>query len=87
MIIPVDALFRAQRSVWTLRMYCEECGLFDEGIWRGQDFDMWVRLAHRGARFAYTSDALVVRRIHGASLSGDRMTELERILEEIRPKH
>lgn len=30
MIIPVDALFRAQRSAWTLRMYCEECGLFDD---------------------------------------------------------
>ena len=30
MIIPVDALFRAQRSAWALRMYCEECGLFDD---------------------------------------------------------
>ena len=30
MIIPVDALFRAQREAWLLRMYCEECGLFDD---------------------------------------------------------
>jgi len=29
-IIPVDALFRAQREAWALRMYCEECGLFDD---------------------------------------------------------
>lgn len=81
--VTVEALIRQRCTVLTSsvlvrRSALMECGLFDEEIWRGQDFDMWVRLAHRGARFAYTSDALVVRRIHGATLSGDRMTELER---------
>lgn len=65
-------------SVLVRRSALVECGLFDEELWRGQDFDMWVRLAHRGARFEYTSAPLVVRRLHGANLSGDRMTELER---------
>lgn len=30
MIVPVDALFRAQRESLGLRMYCEECVLFDD---------------------------------------------------------
>ena len=30
MIIPVNALFRVQREDWALRMYCEQCGLFDD---------------------------------------------------------
>lgn len=53
-------------------------GLFDEALRRGQDFDMWVRLAAAGARFSYTTEPLVYRRIHTMNLSGDRLTELER---------
>jgi glycosyltransferase involved in cell wall biosynthesis len=64
-------------------------GLFDESLRRGQDFDMWVRLAAAGARFGYTTEALVCRRIHTMNLSGDRITELERaaaVLEKLRSK-
>ncbi len=64
-------------------------GLFDESLRRGQDFDMWIRLAAAGARFGYTTDPLVYRRIHGMNLSGDRLTELERaaaVLEKLRAK-
>lgn len=64
-------------------------GLFDESLRRGQDFDMWVRLAAAGARFGYTTEPLVYRRIHTMNLSGDRLTELERaasVLEGLRAK-
>lgn len=81
--VTVEALVRQRCTVLTSSVLVRRsaliaCGLFDETLWRGQDFDMWVRLAHRGASFAYTSDPLVVRRFHGANLSGDRLTELER---------
>src|SRR4030095_11943965 len=46
--------------------------LFDESLRRGQDFDMGVRLAAAGARFSYTTEPLVCRRIHAMNLSGDR---------------
>ena len=65
-------------SVVVSRAALLEAGLFDESLRRGQDFDMWVRLAAAGGRFAYSTDPLVLRRIHGMNLSGDRLTELER---------
>ncbi|MBX7195974.1 MAG: hypothetical protein K1X94_28220 [Sandaracinaceae bacterium] len=30
MIVPVDALFRAEREAFDLRMSCEDCALFDD---------------------------------------------------------
>jgi glycosyltransferase involved in cell wall biosynthesis len=65
-------------SVVVERAVLVAAGLFDETLRRGQDFDMWVRLAAAGARFSYTTDPLVYRRIHTMNLSGDRLTELER---------
>jgi hypothetical protein len=29
-ILPADALFRAQRDALGLRLYCEDCALFDD---------------------------------------------------------
>ncbi len=65
-------------SVVVKRHALVAAGLFDESLRRGQDFDMWVRLAAAGARFGYTTEPLVSRRIHTMNLSGDRITELER---------
>jgi glycosyltransferase involved in cell wall biosynthesis len=76
-------------SVLVKREALVAAGLFDESLRRGQDFDMWVRLAAAGARFGYTTQPLVSRRIHGMNLSGDRLTELERaasVLERLRAK-
>jgi glycosyltransferase involved in cell wall biosynthesis len=61
-----------------------DVGLFDERIKRGHDFDLWVRLAHRGARLAYQRKVLLTRHIHLDSLSGDAMTECERALSGFR---
>jgi glycosyltransferase involved in cell wall biosynthesis len=59
-------------------------GLFNETIRRGHDFDLWVRLACRGARLAYQRKVLMIRRIHDHNLSGDALDECERALTGLR---
>src|SRR5215469_8997402 len=48
-------------------------GLFDETFRRCEDFEMWLRLAFRGAHMAYHSDADVFHRASEGSLSADRL--------------
>jgi glycosyltransferase involved in cell wall biosynthesis len=55
-------------------------GGFDQTIRRGQDFDLWLRMAHHGSHLAYTSPVLVLRRIHEENLSGTLVNEQERPL-------
>ncbi|HEY5884628.1 MAG TPA: glycosyltransferase [Pyrinomonadaceae bacterium] len=55
-------------------------GLFDESLRRGQDFDLWLRLAKSGFRFAYQSDVLAHHRIVESGLSGGTISQLERTL-------
>ena len=59
-------------------------GLFDVSLRRGQDFDLWLRLAEQGARFVYSTRVLGLRRIHDANLSGTSVTEVERPLAVLR---
>ena len=76
-------------SVLVRKQVLLEVGLFDEALRRGQDFDMWVRLAAAGVRFAYTTAPLVERRLHDHNLSGNRIHELERarsVLVKLRTK-
>ena len=65
-------------GVMTKRTAVASAGLFDPAIRRGQDFDLWLRLAHAGYRLAYQREPLVTRQIHADSLSGDAVAELER---------
>lgn len=53
-------------------------GLFDETLRNAQDFELWARLAHRGARLGYQRKVLVRYRIHAGSLSGDAQNRLAR---------
>jgi hypothetical protein len=55
-------------------------GGFDTALRRGQDFDLWLRLAHAGHRIGYHRRPLVFRRLHGANLSGDAIAEHERVI-------
>ena len=55
-------------------------GGFDESLWRGQDFDLWLRLAQRGTRIRYHTGALTYHRKHGENLSGDSLTQHRRVL-------
>jgi glycosyltransferase involved in cell wall biosynthesis len=57
-----------------------DAGMFDETIVRGHDFDLWIRLASRGARLAYQRQVLLSRHIHATNLSGDAIAECERAL-------
>ena len=53
---------------------------FDPQLRRGHDFDLWLRMAQRGARLTYQRKVLLVRRVHDDNLSGTSVTEAERPL-------
>jgi glycosyltransferase involved in cell wall biosynthesis len=55
-------------------------GLFDETLRRGQDFELWMRLAHHGAMIQYQRQVLAERRVRADGLSGDSITELQRAI-------
>jgi GT2 family glycosyltransferase len=55
-------------------------GLFDETLRRGQDFELWLRLAQRGAKMHVQRDVLAERCVHADGLSGDAITELRRAI-------
>jgi glycosyltransferase involved in cell wall biosynthesis len=55
-------------------------GLFDETLRRGAGFELWLRLAWRGARMAYQRQVLAERRVRADGLSGDAVGAVERAL-------
>jgi hypothetical protein len=55
-------------------------GLFDETLRRGQDFELWLRLAWRGEVIAYHRDVLADRRVRDEGLSGEAVRTVERAL-------
>ncbi len=59
----------------------QEVGLFDESIRRGHDFDLWLRLAQRKAKFACNKRVLLSYTVLGQGLSGNAVSQLERRLE------
>jgi glycosyltransferase involved in cell wall biosynthesis len=67
-------------SVVVRRAAIEAVGRFDASLRRGQDFDLWLRLAHRGVQIAYQREALIERIVRADGLSADPVTELERAI-------
>jgi len=57
-----------------------DVGGFDLAIRRGQDFDLWLRMAHHGSQMDFTRQPLVLRRVHDSNLSGSAIDEQERPL-------
>ena len=57
-----------------------QVGLFDESLRRGHDFDLWLRLAKLGIRFAYHREVLAHHRIVESGLSGGTISQLQRTL-------
>jgi len=74
-------------STVCLRRQCfEEVGLFDESVAFGEEYDMWIRMAHR-FDFRYIDDVLVTYGLHAKRLSrhfGVMISGLERQLEKYR---
>jgi glycosyltransferase involved in cell wall biosynthesis len=67
-------------TVVARRATLASAGLFDTSLRRGQDFDLWLRLAARGERIAYQRLILVERRVRRTGLSGDAEAELQRAI-------
>jgi len=55
-----------------------EAGLFDKTLVRGQDAEMWMRLAFRGAKIGYQTRVLLKYRMRGGSLSGNAVDRVQR---------
>jgi glycosyltransferase involved in cell wall biosynthesis len=55
-------------------------GRFDAGLRRGQDYDLWLRLAHRGVQMHVLNEPLVKRQVVSTGLSGNSSTELRRVI-------
>lgn len=55
-------------AITTWRRCLDEIGLFDEELFRAQDWDLFVRLAERYA-YRFVPDVLTVRRVHAKGLS------------------
>lgn len=53
-----------------------EAGLFEEALWRCEDFHLWLRMAHAGARIAYQRKVLASHRVrNGLAADLVRMQE------------
>jgi glycosyltransferase involved in cell wall biosynthesis len=84
-VVSVQSLLAQRCTVITSavvarRAAIEATGGFDASLRRGQDFDLWVRMAHLGARIDYRREVLVNRTVMADGLSADPITELERAL-------
>lgn len=61
-----------------------DAGLFDPAFIRCEDFDLWIRLAHRGARMAFQRKVLGEHRIHKTSLAADSIKMIESLIQVLK---
>lgn len=66
------------------RQAAVSAGLFDENLRRAEDFDLWLRIAHRASNMAYGREVLGKNRIVSGSLSHDDMKMLEALVDVLR---
>ena len=81
--VTFSALLQASCNVITSGVLAKrrtivDAGGFDPGLRRGQDYDLWLRLARKGTRLAYQRKPLLRRRLHTQSLSGDALEQMKR---------
>jgi glycosyltransferase involved in cell wall biosynthesis len=79
------ALLQQTCSVLTSSVVARRASLlavrgFDARIRRGQDWDMWLRMAHNGSVMAVNPAPMVWRTVRRDNLSGDEVAELRRAL-------
>lgn len=80
--VTLESLLATESSIITSgvlarRSALEKAGLFDPQFYHSEDFDLWVRLVHRGGRIRYTRRCLARHRIHQTSLAYDSTRLLE----------
>lgn len=61
-----------------------DAGLFDERFTRCEDFDLWIRLAHRGARIGFQEQVLARHRMHGESLAANEIAMVKSQIEALK---
>jgi hypothetical protein len=66
------------------RQAAMSAGLFDENLRRAEDFDLWLRIAHRASNMVYGREVLGKNRIVTGSLSHDDMKMLEALVDVLR---
>jgi len=57
-----------------------EVGLFDVALRRGQDYDLWLRMAEHGCRFAYDRTVRVERTERSWGSPEESIADVERLL-------
>jgi glycosyltransferase involved in cell wall biosynthesis len=55
-----------------------DVGMFHPEDIRAQDFDLWLRMAHAGAKIGYQRDVLAKYRVRSNSVSGDSVQRVQR---------
>jgi glycosyltransferase involved in cell wall biosynthesis len=55
-----------------------DVGMFDLHDIRSQDFDLWLRMAHNGAKIGYQRDVLAKYRVRSNSVSGNAIQRVQR---------
>ena len=87
--VTFESLLLYQTSVITSctvvrRQSVIDAGLFDERFIRCEDFDLWIRLAHRGARIGFQEQVLARHRAHAASLAANEIAMVESQIEVLK---
>jgi Glycosyl transferase family 2 len=87
--VTFESLLRYETSIITSctvvrRRSLVEAGLFDERFIRCEDFDLWIRLAHRGARIGFQEKVLARHRTHAASLAANQIAMVESQMEVLK---
>jgi len=67
--------FTSRRSAWDL------VGLFDENLVHAEDTDWFLRSRDLGVEWAMIDDVVLIRRIHGANLTGDTAAQQRAMFE------
>ena len=87
--ISFESLLRYETQIITSctvlrRAAAIDAGLFDEEFIRCEDFDLWIRLAHRGHRMSYQRKVLAKHRMHSSSLASQQVKMVEAQIEVLK---